>query len=64
MWVFDWDIPFICGRMPTAIRTGRMSEQLFHFGRGSTSVFTSGAVVIGIRGLPTYHMYLSNTLTI
>ena len=60
--VFDWDIPYICADADSDTHWANVVGGYFISAGGSTDVFTS-AQMDRNTGLPTYHMYLYNTLT-
>jgi hypothetical protein len=59
---FDWDIPYICADADSDTHWANVVNSYFISAGGSTDVFTS-AQSDRNTGLPTYHMYLSGTLT-
>jgi hypothetical protein len=59
---FDWDIPYICADADSGTHWANVVGCYFISAGGSTDVFTS-AGSDAKTGLPTYHMYLYNTLT-
>lgn len=59
---FDWDIPYIAADADSGTHWSNVVGCYFISAGGSTDVFTS-AGSDATTGLPTYHMYLYNTLT-